>query len=61
VPLTHPKHRAWLDKVLGFLLAEDVSHFALGSDDKWNKASGDERMGDAQQSLHEWVVATQLR
>jgi hypothetical protein len=47
--------------VLGFLLAEDVSHFALGSDDKWNKASGDERMGDAQQSLHEWVVATQLR
>ena len=61
VPLTHPKHRAWLDKVLGFLLAEDVRHFALGSDNGWTKVSGGERMGDAQQSLHEWVVATQLR
>ena len=61
VPLTHTKHRAWLDKVLGFLFADQVSHFALGSDDKWIKVSGDERMGDAQQSLHEWVVATQLR
>ncbi len=37
VPLTHTKHRAWLDKVLGFLLADQVSHFALGSDDKWTK------------------------
>jgi len=61
VPLTHTKHRAWLDKVLGFLLADQVSHFALGSDDKWTKVLGHGQTGDAQQSLHEWVVATQLR
>ncbi len=61
VPLTHTKHRAWLDKVLGFLLADEVAHFVLGSDDKWTKALGHGQTGDAQQSLHEWVVATQLR
>ncbi|MEY3413243.1 MAG: polyphosphate kinase 1 [Actinomycetota bacterium] len=61
VPLTHTKHRAWLDKVLGFLMADQVSHFALGSDDKWTKVLGHGQTGDAQQSLHEWVVATQLR
>ncbi len=61
VPLTHPKHRAWLDKVLGFLLADDVAHFKLDIDDKWiNHNLGDE-IGDAQQRLHEWVVATQVR
>ncbi len=60
VPLTHPKHRAWLDKVLGFLLADDVNHFKLVNDKWTNHNSGDE-IGDAQQRLHEWVVATQVR
>jgi polyphosphate kinase len=61
VPLTHPKHRAWLDKVLSFLTAEDVVHFKLGSDDKWVEHDSDTEFGDAQQRLHEWVVATQVR
>ena len=61
VPLTHPKHRAWLDKVLGFLTAEDVAHFELDSHDKWIAHTSGETIGDAQQRLHEWVVATQVR
>lgn len=61
VPLTHVKHRAWLDKVLGFLLADDVAHFSLGSDNRWDKHDLGTEVGDAQQRLHEWVVATQVR
>jgi len=61
VPLTHVKHRAWLDKVLGFLLADDVAHFDLGSDNRWSKHDLGAEFGDAQQRLHEWVVATQVR
>jgi polyphosphate kinase len=61
VPLTHPKHRAWLDKVLGFLLEDKSKHFELGSDNKWTKHAIEEHAGDAQQRLHEWVLATQLR
>jgi len=61
VPLTHPKHRMWLDTVLGFLLADDVAHFSLGSDNSWSRAghAGFER--DAQSDLHEWVTRTQVR
>ena len=61
VPLTHPKHRMWLDTVLGFLMADDVAHFALGSDNSWSRAghAGFER--DAQSDLHEWVTRTQVR
>ncbi|MEY3414223.1 MAG: polyphosphate kinase, partial [Actinomycetota bacterium] len=61
VPLTHPKHRAWLDKVLSFLTADDVVHFRLGNDDKWVEHNSGTEFGDAQQRLHEWVVATQVR
>ncbi len=61
VPLTHPKHRAWLDKVLGFLLADDVAHFKLGVDGKWTNHNLGIEIGDAQQRLYEWVVATQVR
>lgn len=61
VPLTHPKHRAWLDKVLGFLLEDKSKHFELGSDNKWTKHATQEHAGDAQHRLHEWVLATQVR
>ncbi len=61
VSLTHPKHRAWLDKVLGFLLADDVTHFKLDINDKWTNHNLGDEIGDAQQRLHEWVVATQVR
>lgn len=61
VPLTHEKHRMWLDAVLGFLLDDSVVHFALMPDDTWERRGTDGFTNDAQQRLHEWVVATQVR
>ena len=61
VPLTHPKHRMWLDTVLGFLLADDVAHFSLGPDNEWMRAGTDGFVRDAQSDLHAWVTRTQVR
>lgn len=61
VPLTHQKHRAWLDKTLSFLLDANNVHFELTSDDKWTKQDSGMNMGDAQECLHQWVIATQVR
>lgn len=61
VPLTHPKHRAWLDKVLGFLLAEDVTRFELHADNLWTREGDFAMYGDAQERLHRWVYSTQVR
>jgi polyphosphate kinase len=61
VPLTHPKHRMWLDTVLGFLLDDEATHFRLGSDNTWQRAGSASFAVDAQQKLYEWVVATQVR
>jgi polyphosphate kinase len=61
VPLTHEKHRMWLDTVLEFLLDDSVVHFALRPDDTWERRGTDGFANDAQQRLHEWVVATQVR
>jgi polyphosphate kinase len=61
VPLTHPKHRAWLDTVLGYLSADDVTHFALRADNTWERVGDFGAFGDAQERLFEWVRATQVR
>ena len=61
VPLTHPKHRAWLDRTLEYLLDDEVVHFALGPDGAWERRGTAGFMFDAQQRLHEWVVSTQVR
>ena len=61
VPLTHPKHRMWLDTVLGFLLADDVAHFVLGSENEWARQGTPGFDRDAQSDLHAWVTRTQVR
>lgn len=61
VPLTHPKHRGWLDKVLGFLLADEVTRFELHPDNLWTREGDFATMDDAQSILHRWVVSTQVR
>jgi polyphosphate kinase len=60
-PLTHPKHRLWLDTVLGFLLDEESTHFSLNSDNTWTRVGTFADSGDPQKKLHEWVIATQVR
>ena len=60
-PLTHPKHRMWLDTVFGYLLDNESTHFALNSDNTWTRNGTFSDSGDPQKKLHEWVVATQVR
>ena len=60
-PLTHPKHRMWLDTVLGFLLDNESTHFSLNNDNTWTRVGTFTDSGDPQKKLHEWVVATQVR
>ena len=61
VPLTHPKHRMWLDTVLGFLLADDAAHYRLGPDNEWSRQGTPGFTRDAQSDLHAWVTRTQVR
>jgi polyphosphate kinase len=61
VPLTHPKHRAWLDTVLGYLSSDEITHFVLRSDNTWERVGDFATSGDAQERLFEWVRATQVR
>ena len=61
VPLTHPKHRMWLDTVIGFLTAPDISHFKLHEDNSWTHEGATGLTVDAQKTLHDWVLETQVR
>ena len=61
VRLTHPKHRAWLDTALGFLLDDANVHYRLGADNSWTQVGEHHTPSDAQRQLFEWVVATQSR
>ena len=61
VRLTHPKHRAWLDTALGFLMDDANVHYRLGTDNTWAQVGEHHTPNDAQRQLFEWVVATQSR
>ncbi|MFM7253697.1 MAG: polyphosphate kinase 1 [Ilumatobacteraceae bacterium] len=62
VPVVHPKHRDWLDRVLADLLADDVVRHELGPDGQWRRLGplvfSD---GDAQDRFYRWVVERQRR
>lgn len=61
VRLTHPKHRAWLDTALGFLMDDANVHYRLSADNTWARVGEHHTPNDAQRQLFEWVVATQSR
>jgi polyphosphate kinase len=62
VPVTHPKHRAWLDTVFEMSLADDSVRWELESDGTWHRR-GPEHFadGDAQERFYHWVATTQRR
>jgi len=62
VPVTHPKHRAWLDTVFGMLLADDSVRWELASDGVWHRRGPAHFAdGDAQEHFYQWVAKTQRR
>lgn len=62
VPVTHPKHRDWLDQVLAFDLADDIVRHELDGNGHWHRRGPAEfASGDAQQRFYEWVGDRQGR
>jgi polyphosphate kinase len=60
VPVTHPKHRMWLDQVLAFDLADDIVRHELAPTGEWHRRGPAQfALGDAQERLHRWVVERQ--
>ena len=56
VPVVHPKHRAWLDQVLEFDLADDIVRHELDAEGIWHRRGPvDFAKGDAQERLYRWV------
>jgi polyphosphate kinase len=56
VPVVHPKHRAWLDQVLEFDLADDIVRHELDAEGVWHRRGpADFAKGDAQERLYRWV------
>jgi len=60
VPVTHPKHQMWLDKVMTLNLADDVVRHELDADGLWHRHGPDMfDDGDAQARMHRWVGEVQ--
>lgn len=56
VPVTHPKHRDWLDQVFAFDLADDIVCHELDAEGLWHRLGpSDFADGDAQARFNEWV------
>lgn len=62
VPVTHPKHRAWLDTVFEMVLADDAVRWELDADGVWHR-QGPAHFpdGDAQERFYHWVASKQRR
>ena len=60
VPVVHPKHRDWLDRVFDGLLSDEVVCHELGPDGHWRRRGPlmfDD--GDAQERFFRWIVDRQ--
>ena len=56
VPVTHPKHRDWLDQVFEFDLADDIVCHELDAEGLWHRLGpSDFADGDAQARFNQWV------
>lgn len=62
-PVTHPKHRIWIDNVLDFLWAPDIVAFELDHKDQWQRVGPTHfhEANDAQARLRAFVTNSQLR
>jgi polyphosphate kinase len=54
VPVEHPKHQAWIDKVFGILMSDDVVSFEMERDGSWARVGPSEFTAehDAQYLIH---------
>ncbi len=62
VPVTHPKHRAWLDEVFELGFSADTVRWELDSDGRWHRRGPVSFAdGDAQARFYRWVADRQRR
>jgi polyphosphate kinase len=59
VPVPHPRHRAWLDTTIDFLLGDETPAFELQPDGNWNRIGPVGFEPHAQRSIYEWVRRSQ--
>jgi polyphosphate kinase len=62
VPITHPKHQAWLDRVFELDFADDIVRWEVDNEGSWHRR-GPEKFsdGDAQERFYHWVADRQRR
>jgi polyphosphate kinase len=62
VPITHPKHQAWLDRVFELDFADDIVRWEIDTEGSWHRR-GPEKFseGDAQERFYHWVADRQRR
>jgi polyphosphate kinase len=56
VPMSHPRHLAWLDEVLAFHLADDVVSFELQPNNLWARRGPTKFTPHSQERMHRWVA-----
>ena len=63
VPVEHPKHQAWIDKVFGILLSDNVVAFEMARDGSWQRVGPTDFVAehDAQYLIHTENAHSQTR
>jgi polyphosphate kinase len=62
VPVTHPKHQDWLDRVLEFDLDDEIVRWEMDSEGCWQRRGPNLFTdGDAQERFYHWVADRQRR
>ena len=60
VPIDHPKHREWLDRIFELQLADDIVRWELRPDDSWERCGPrDAFEPHAQERMYRWAVERQ--
>ena len=59
-PVEVPRHRAWLDQMFDFALADDIVAWELNPDNTWRRIGPrDEFLPHAQERMYRWTVEQQ--
>jgi polyphosphate kinase len=62
VPVGHPKHQDWLDRVFEFDLADDIVRWEMDAEGSWLRRGPQQfAEGDAQERFYHWVADRQKR
>lgn len=60
-PVLLDRHRAWLERALGYLNDADAPHFRLADDGSWSRHGRPDFVDDAQERMYRWAKEQQER